>query len=178
MRLLLQYSVDVNHADQLGNTALLTAVEYNRQTATLLLLRFNCDVNTIGACRPTGTFNGLDRNSAAVCVQRDALELAILEGRWNLAKILCEYGANVHEKFKYLEHQRLMEKMQPLIEMNRTMPAWLVEAISNPQTMKEMSRNAVRKHLPSGCLVIAAIQSLPLPTSLKDYVDLEELRDV
>ena len=172
--------MDTNHCDELGGTALLTAVSYNRHKAVLQLVRYNCDINIPGTFRRAGGgfANGLIGRSSNTSLQddspKDALEVAILEGYWTIAKILCEYGANAHAKFKYLEHHRLMVKLQ---QLHWVIPEWLVEEISHPKSLRESVRNAIRRRLPSGLMVFAAVEKLSLPPALKDYVGAKELDD-
>ena len=168
VEVLLEHGADVNHQDSQGKTPIHVCVNYNRYKSALLLADANCDLDFQCMTRLCGTWNGFVE--PWIEVLRDPLDVAIIEERWKMARLLVQCGANVHSKFKYLEHQRIMERKQTQVPTNWALPLWFVEAIEMVQTLKMYCRKRIRKQLAGGRDVSQGVDTLPLPKLLKDYV--------
>ena len=173
MEVLLEHGADIDHQDSLGTTPIHVCVAYNRANPAFLLADANCNLDLPGITRLTGSWFKLE-SAHPLDMLREPLEVAIVENRWELAKLLVKFGANVHSKYKYWLHQRIVEQMHGPVQHNMALPQWLKDAIVTVQSLKCHCRKRIRKQLAGGRDVSQRVDTLPLPKSLKDFVLFKE----
>lgn len=169
-KLLLNAGASFDKVDHYGRTLLLTAVLWNRVSIVALLVKLNCRINVAGVLQYTSSLLlGCDLNTKNMFTP---IEAALIENKQDICRILYAAGADASFLFKYAYDISFRE----CIHITTRKPeyddiSWLNELIQEPRSLKALSRNVIRAF----CSSHLSIKQLPLPVSLKDYLNVPEI---
>ena len=171
--LLLNAGASINHCDKNGASPILIATYYSRVNIAKMLIQWNCDIALTG-CAPYAQLAFLPPDTL-IPARQDALEIAILEGKWDMCKVLVTAGINAHRKIKYVLHQELIANL-PIEEKKKKMPTCLAHSIVHPRPLKDIARIQIRRCLGAEDFA-QTLKTLPLPKSLLIYLTIPELME-
>ncbi len=121
-----------------------------------ILLRYNCSLNIIAALKDGHAFVG-------------PLEYCLRNDNVTAAKMLLAAGVN-----PWLENQDMLEESVTwLLEENSSTCLWIMQQMRQPPSLMQSCRMTIRKTL--GRKVGWALHTLPLPTRLINFLNLNEL---
>ncbi|XP_064626306.1 ankyrin repeat domain-containing protein 50-like isoform X1 [Lineus longissimus] len=159
VRLLLQYSCDVDIRDSSGNTPLISAVIQNHVEIVRLLLKANCDVKVIG--------RGVIQGQWVTCT---LLDIAFEKGNYVLAQMLFLAGCD-----KVYLHPTVLDSLQDKVR-NPALLKTLINRICCPDSLSEQCRYVIRESLGNCANKTAA--DLPLPKSVIKYIQLCDVDEI
>ena len=155
VQLLLNHGANPDIQDANGNTPLIESGFHGLTTVVRLLILGNCDVNTQGQCQQLSW------------KPVTPLYVALVRQNYDVAQLLCKSGCRI-----------TMETIQGLTHgyshgNERGMNKYLVHMFRTPQTLSNISRLSIRKHL--GYSVSSKVKMLPLPQQIQDFIAFSEL---
>lgn len=169
VRLLIQNGADINHRENENRTPLLVAVMWNRPTIVVLLVDANCELDVPAVLSYFMRYRMPNETS------RTPLEAAVLKGYYDVCQILVMAGSDVNVLLNFTRSDIMLSlttSMEAVVDPDHDYGHWL-DSVSQPRSLKQISRIAVRKHL--GPVHKKDLKTLRLPDVLHNYLLLPEL---
>ncbi|XP_046568873.1 serine/threonine-protein phosphatase 6 regulatory ankyrin repeat subunit B-like, partial [Haliotis rubra] len=163
LRLFQANGADANLTSVMGVSSLLISTSKNDILSLKTLLEWNVHTDIPGLIYKR-------REDKEYTV--DPFELAIMEGHFDIAKILISAGYKKYHK-PYLFEQARLPKM---LQQNPEMFHWLLSKASCPDTLFNLVIFSCRTLL--GRNVKSAVKKLPIPARIRGRIALAELLDI
>lgn len=202
LQYLLDKGADVDATNNLGETALSIAAR-GQYFSVQLLLRSNARVNTVDKRGYTPLQHAILREQKDIAkslIQHGAylyshsptidspLQMCCTIANPMLIKCMIDAGCNltreswftkqvIEEKLRDIDYQRSM-RFYKQVSVKKDVWHWIMERMSQPPTMAEAARVSIRRQLTAatgGCSIFKAIHNLPLPSTVKQYLMMEDV---
>lgn len=141
-----------------GISPIFYAIKQNNRDTIKMLLKANCDLTVLGYVKQDSYVN--------------PLEYAFSRHRLDVARMLIAAGADIHRMNKdFVDEPLAIALSKDENEFDR-----MARQLIRPLSLLQLTRNLIRRH--GRRPMLEWIDQLPLPTVLKNYLDLNDFDDL